>query len=122
MAEALSPSEREQTIKRVRALAVLLDTAWEIPGTRFRVGLDSLIGLIPGAGDVITTLAAAYIVAEAKRLGVRRRTLLRMVGNVGVDALVGIVPLAGDLFDVAFKANARNLRLLELELLRQQKP
>ena len=120
MPEALSPSEREQTLKRIRALAVLLDSAWEIPGTNFRIGLDSLIGLIPGAGDVVTMLAASYIVAEARRLGVRRRTLLRMVSNIAVDAIIGAIPLAGDLFDAGFKANARNLRLIELDLLQKR--
>jgi hypothetical protein len=118
--QELTQAQREETLRRVRSLALLMDSAWEIPGTTFRTGLDSLIGLIPGAGDLITTAFSVYIVAEARRLGVRRRTLARMAANVGVDALVGAIPLLGDIFDATFKANAKNLRLLELDLLKQQ--
>lgn len=118
--QQLSPSEREQALRRIRTLALLMDSAWEIPGTNFRVGLDAVIGLAPGVGDAITTLIACYIVLEARRLGVRKRTIARMVGNVGIDAVVGAIPLLGDVFDATFKANAKNLRLLELDLLAQQ--
>jgi hypothetical protein len=116
----LPPGEREAALRRVRALALLMDSQWEIPGTGFRVGIDPILGLVPGIGDALTTLISLYIVAEAKRLGVRKRTLTRMLLNVGADAFVGVIPLAGDVFDAAFRANARNLRLLELDLLEQQ--
>ena len=100
-------------LKRVRALAKLLDNAFRVPGTNFRFGWDQIIGLVPGAGDVATGLMAAYIVAEAAKLGVPRRTLWRMVANVGIDMAGGAVPFAGDLFDFAFKANKKNLDLIE---------
>lgn len=93
-----------------------MDNAIRIPGTSYRVGLDPIVGLLPGVGDVLGLAVAAYPLIEARRLGVGKRVLLRMVGNVAVDAAVGAVPLLGDLFDAAFKANVRNLRLLEKEL------
>lgn len=92
-----------------------MDGAVRIPGTSIRLGLDSLIGLLPGGGDLATGLVAAYVVYEARRLGASKGTLARMVANVGVDVLVGAIPVLGDVFDVAFKANERNLRLLGIE-------
>jgi hypothetical protein len=99
-------------VERLRQLAHLLDDRFVIPGTRWRIGLDGLIGLVPGIGDAITTLLALYIVLEARRLGVPLGKLGRMGINVGLDAVLGAVPLLGDLFDVAWKANRRNLALL----------
>lgn len=100
---------REDGLER---LAWWLDSAFVVPGTRFRIGLDALIGLVPGLGDLIGTALSAYIVAVAARRGLPRSVLLRMALNVGVEALVGIVPIAGDLFDAAWKANQRNVGLL----------
>jgi hypothetical protein len=105
------PADR-QTIERLQRLAYLLDDRFRIPGTGYRVGLDGLIGLVPGVGDAVTTLLSLYIVLEARRLGVPLTKLGRMGFHVGVDALLGSVPLLGDLFDVAYKSNRRNLRLL----------
>ena len=102
----------------LRALASGLDDAFSIPGTGIRFGWDSIIGLAPGAGDVVTALLAAYIVAEAAKLGVPKRTLLRMAANVGVDLGIGAIPLLGDLFDLAFKANRKNMKLLEKHVAR----
>ena len=99
-------------VGRLRRLAHLLDDRFSIPGTRYRIGLDGLIGLVPGIGDAVTTVLALYIVLEARRLGVPVTKLGRMGLNVGVDAVLGAVPLLGDLFDVAWKANRRNLVLL----------
>jgi hypothetical protein len=93
-------------------LAWLLDSAIVVPGTRFRIGLDALIGLIPGLGDLIGTALSAYIVAAAARRGLPRTVLLRMSLNVGLEAVVGVVPIVGDLFDAAWKANQRNMALL----------
>jgi hypothetical protein len=93
-------------------LAWLLDSAFVVPGTRFRVGLDALIGLVPGVGDLVGAALSAYIVAAAARRGLPRSVLLRMALNVGLEALVGIVPIVGDLFDAAWKANQRNVALL----------
>jgi hypothetical protein len=101
-----------RSLVRLRQLATLLDTAIRLPGG-IRVGADAIIGLAPGIGDAITTLMAAYIVYEAKRLGLPRHKILRMAANVGIDSLVGAVPIIGDIFDVAFKANIRNLKIIE---------
>jgi hypothetical protein len=99
--------------RRLARLAWLLDNAIEIPGTRFRVGLDPNLGLIPGLGDLIGVLASSYIVREAARLGAPPSVLTRMAFNVAVDGLIGLVPFAGDVFDAVWKANQRNYRLLE---------
>jgi hypothetical protein len=93
-------------------LAWLLDSSIPIPGTRFSIGLDALIGLVPFLGDLIGVALSTYIVGEAARLGASRSVLARMVFNVAVEGLAGLVPLAGDVFDAAWKANQRNVRLL----------
>lgn len=98
--------------ERLGRLAWLLDSSIPIPGTRFSIGLEALIGLVPGIGDVIGVLLSSYILREAAALGVSRSILARMALNVAVEGLVGMIPLAGDLFDAAYKANQRNVRLL----------
>jgi hypothetical protein len=103
-------------VKRIRWLAKSLDEAFRVPGTGYRFGWDQIVGLVPGGGDVATGLLASYIVYEASKLGIPRRTLWRMVANVAVDMAVGAVPLAGDVFDFAFKANRKNLKLVERHL------
>jgi hypothetical protein len=100
-------------LDNARALARVLDTAVGIPGTRLRIGLDALLGLIPGAGDAVSAALSGYIILAAARAGATRPVLLRMVGNVVVDTVVGSIPLLGDLFDVAFRANIRNVALLD---------
>ena len=99
-------------MQRLRALAWLLDNSIELPGG-YRIGLDALLGLIPVVGDAIGALISAYIVHEARAMGASRSILLRMVGNIFIETVVGSIPFAGDLFDAAYKANARNLALLE---------
>src|SRR5436305_1813245 len=106
----------DDRIARIDALATLLDTAFVIPGTNVRFGLDALIGLIPGIGDAITTIISLYIVGEARALGAPPLLIVRMLANVAVDGLIGAVPLAGDAFDVAFRANRRNMALLREHL------
>jgi hypothetical protein len=106
------PASRAERIARLDALASLLDTAILIPGTNVRFGLDAMIGLVPGIGDAITTMLSLYIVKEARALGAPRHLILRMLGNVALDGVVGAVPLAGDLFDVMWRANKRNMKLL----------
>lgn len=112
------PPETQAELRRLRALSFLLDSAIPVPGTRWRVGLDPLLGLLPGFGDAAGAVLSAYIMLGAARLGVSRATLLRMAANVGVEAVVGAIPLVGDLFDAGWKANSRNLRLVEEHLSR----
>jgi hypothetical protein len=99
-------------LARLETLAHLMDTAFVIPGINRRVGFDALIGLVPVIGDVAGMVISSFIVYEAKRLGAPRWLLARMGLNVAFDGLIGAVPVAGDLFDAAFKANRRNVRLL----------
>jgi hypothetical protein len=99
-------------LQRLRQLAWLLDNSIPLPGG-FRIGLDAVIGLVPGIGDAIGALVSVYILNEARLLGAPRSVLMRMSGNVILETLVGAIPFAGDLFDAGFKANARNVTLLE---------
>ena len=99
-------------MQALELLAWILDSSIQVPGTRFRVGVDALIGLIPVIGDALGALISAFILAQAARLGAPRVTLLRMGFNIGVEALVGMIPFAGDLFDAGWKANIRNVELL----------
>ena len=101
------------TRQKLGRLAWLLDSSIPIPGTRLTIGLDALIGLLPFIGDLVGVALSSYILSEASRIGVPRSVLLRMAFNIGLEGLIGMVPLAGDVFDAAFKANQRNVRLLE---------
>ena len=103
---------RGARIARIDALATLLDTALVVPGTGIRFGLDGLIGLFPAVGDIITTTLSLFIVHEAYQLGAPNLVIARMLGNVALDGVFGAVPLVGDAFDVLFRANRRNMRLL----------
>ena len=111
-ANPFGPLTREQRIARLEALAKLLDVAFVMPGTNVRYGIDALIGLVPVIGDIVTTAIALWIVREARALGAPWHLTARMLGNVAIDGAVGIVPLVGDAFDVMFKANIRNMRML----------
>ena len=103
----------EAVRQRLARLAWLLDNSIVIPGTRFRVGIDAIVGLIPGLGDLLGVLASSYIVREAARLGAPPSVLTRMVFNVAVEGVVGLIPFFGDVFDAVWKANQRNYALLE---------
>lgn len=103
-------------VKRVRRLATLLDSQFGIPGTKIRFGLDSILGLVPGAGDTVTATMAAYIIFEAWRIGIPKQIIGRMLGNLVIDWVIGSIPIIGDIFDIGFKANLRNIRLIEEEL------
>ncbi|MEW4527411.1 DUF4112 domain-containing protein [Maioricimonas sp. JC845] len=103
-------------LARVERLTTLLDEAIRIPGTRFRLGWDTIIGLVPGVGDVVSACLSGYVIHQAWQMGVRKRTLTRMAANVAVDTLIGSVPVFGDFFDATFKANRRNVRLLKKRL------
>lgn len=93
-----------------------MDAAIAIPGTRVRLGWDAVLGLVPGGGDLVSAMISAYIVAEAGRLGMPPGGLARMVANVAIDTVLGSLPVAGDLFDVLWRANLRNVALLERHL------
>lgn len=109
---SLGDPEKQAVLEHLDQLAHWLDDRFQVPGTRFRVGLDGLLGLIPGVGDAATSGITAYIIFRAWRLGVPRFTLMRMLSNLGIDFVVGLVPVFGDLFDIGFKANRRNAHLL----------
>lgn len=100
----------------VRAMARLLDARFGVPGTSVRFGLDTVLGLLPVAGDTVTLAMGAVVVMEGVRLGVRKRVLARMVGNLALDWVVGLVPVADVVFDTVYKANMKNLALLEREV------
>jgi hypothetical protein len=103
---------REQRLARLDAVAKILDIAFILPGTNIRYGIDGIIGLIPVVGDVIATALSLWLVREARALGAPWHITARMLGNVAIQGVVGTVPVAGDAFDVLFRANIRNVRML----------
>ncbi|REK18914.1 MAG: DUF4112 domain-containing protein [Planctomycetota bacterium] len=112
------PPDVQQRLQWIRRVATALDSAWRVPGTNIRFGADSLLGLVPGVGDVAGAAISLGILHQARRIGASRWTLARMTLNVVVDMLLGAIPLVGDLFDVAWKGNLRNVRLLEETVLK----
>jgi hypothetical protein len=111
---------RAERVAHLDALATLLDTAFILPGTNVRFGFDALIGLLPGIGDAITTAISLYIVHEARQLGAPLHVIMRMLANVALDGFFGAVPVVGDAFDVMWRANRRNVRLLREWLAREE--
>lgn len=109
---SLTPAQ-EQRLAGLKRIAELLDNAFRVPGTSYRVGLDPILGLVPGIGDLISPLFTIGVFLHARDLGVPRVVQARMLINVAIDSLLGVVPIAGDLFDFAWKANHKNLALLE---------
>jgi hypothetical protein len=120
MAELLKAggSSREAALRRMEMVAQLLDSAFVLPGTRQRVGIDAIIGLIPGLGDIATTLLSSYVIWEARNLGVSRFALARMLGNLAIHATVGSVPVLGDAFDAFFRVSQRNMKIVRAQLRR----
>ena len=116
--KAAGPS-RADSLARIEMLANLMDSAVAVPGTRIRLGLDSLIGLVPGIGDIASALISSYIIWEARQLGLPRWKIARMVGNVALDTTVGAIPVVGDVLDVFYKSNRRNLRIVREHLERE---
>lgn len=110
---SFAASDAAAKLTRLRRLAWLIDGAFGLPGTRFRFGINSIIGLLPIGGDAVLGMLSLYIVYEASRLGVPRHKLARMLANVGIEVVGGSVPILGDLFDMALKANLRNLKIVE---------
>jgi len=125
MLKRLSPAGRpldavpDDRLNRMEAVANLLDTAFVLPGTSQRIGIDAIIGLVPGVGDLLTTALSSYIIWEARRLGVSRLALTRMLGNLAIHAVAGLVPVLGDGFIALFRVNQRNLRIVRAQLARQ---
>jgi uncharacterized protein DUF4112 len=111
---------REQRLARLDALAKLLDIAFILPGTKVRYGVDGIIGLIPVVGDIITTAISLWVVREARALGAPWHITARMLGNVALHGVIGAVPAVGDAFDVMFRVNMRNMRMLRRWLDRQR--
>ena len=109
-------------LARIRKIAKLLDSAIGIPGTKFRIGLDPILGLLPGGGDLVGGLISAYMVYLAASFGLERKEIGKMLGNVAIETFIGTVPLFGDLFDAYFKANLRNLEILEKHLEKTESP
>jgi Domain of unknown function (DUF4112) len=114
--ERLDHERIEAALARVTMVARTMDSLYAIPGTKIRLGLDAILGLVPVAGDLISQAISTYIIWEAHQLGVSKLTLARMLANTLVDTVIGAVPLAGDVFDVAFRANMKNLRILQRHL------
>jgi hypothetical protein len=112
----MDAAKRLATLNHIRKLSRLMDTSIRIPVIGFNIGLDPIIGLVPGAGDLISTGFSAYIIFLATRFGIPRQDLAKMIFNVGLEAIVGTVPLVGDLFDAVYKSNIRNLAILEQHL------
>jgi hypothetical protein len=103
---------RAERVKRLESIAAVMDTAFVVPGTGIRFGFDGLVGLVPGVGDVVTTALSLYLVHEAWQLGAPKHLIGRMLANVALDSAIGAVPVAGDVFDVLWRANKRNMRML----------
>jgi hypothetical protein len=102
--------------KRIEAMEHLLERSLVVPGTKYPIGLDTIIGFVPVIGDIVTAALAGYIVWEAKNLGLPRWKLWRMIGNIGIDSAVGAVPIIGDAFDVVYRSNTKNLRIVQRHL------
>jgi hypothetical protein len=117
----MTNSETELRVRRSRQIATLLDGAWLIPGTSWRFGADSLLGLLPIAGDLLSALLGLSIVWQAYKLNAPRSLQFRMLGNLSLDFLLGSVPVIGDIADVAFRKNIRNADLLEAWVAKQVK-
>ena len=113
--------EAARVLQRIRAISWWMDRSVRIPGVGYRVGLDGLIGLIPGVGDLATTAVSVYVIHLARRHGISNRELLQMLGNVALDLGIGAVPLVGDLFDFMWKSNTKNLQILERHLQERQR-
>ncbi|MGB3532392.1 MAG: DUF4112 domain-containing protein [Microcoleaceae cyanobacterium] len=108
-----SLSSSTPAVRKLRKLSNVLDNAIAIPGTSYRIGLDPILGLIPGGGDLVGGVLSAYIVFKAFEFGVPRKTLVQMATNIALETVAGTIPVLGDVFDVAWKANVKNVELLE---------
>jgi hypothetical protein len=117
----MNAAETLKTLNRLKLLARFMDAGWGIPGTKIRFGADSVLGLVPGGGDLAAMLISIYVVVKAYEMGVPNNLLLKMVGNIAIDTGLGAVPVLGDIFDVFFKSNIRNTDLLHDFLMKNGK-
>lgn len=108
----MTNAETLKILNRLKMLSRFMDAGWGIPGTKIRFGADSVLGLVPGAGDLAGMLISLYVVVKAYEMGVPNNILLKMAGNIAIDTGLGAVPVLGDFFDVFFKSNIRNVDLL----------
>jgi hypothetical protein len=106
----------DDAVRRMEFVALVLDSAFVLPGTNRRVGVDAIIGLVPGIGDVVTTVLSSYVIWEARNLGVSRWALGKMLANLAIHASVGSIPVFGDIFDALFRVNQRNMKIVNAEL------
>lgn len=109
---------REASLARLEAMAKVMDGAIAVPGTNLRLGVDAVIGLVPGIGDVISGLISSYLIWEARQLGAPRWLIWRMMANTLLDTTLGAVPILGDAFDVLFRANMKNMALLRRHVMK----
>lgn len=121
MAEAILQDRLDDEFPELADLALLLDSRWRIPGTNIRFGVDAVAGLLPGVGDAAAATISAYVIWKAHRLGASRQLLMLMAGNVALDTVIGSVPVLGSVFDLFYKANNINVRLLRRHLASQGK-
>jgi Domain of unknown function (DUF4112) len=119
--DVMTEFERLKTLKRIERMARIMDTAWGIPFTKWRFGMDSVLGLVPGAGDAVNLVVSVYTLLLARKLGAPNALLLRMAANAGIDFGIGSVPVVGDVFDMFFKSNTRNLKILQEFLAKQDR-
>lgn len=113
-------TEHDKIIADLEKLAEWMDSKFTLPGTKIRLGLDSIVGIIPGIGDTATFAVSAYIVGKARALGVPMHVTLRMMWHIFIDWLIGLIPFLGDIFDVGFKANTKNVALLKEHVVKRQ--
>lgn len=119
MPSTSSPAaDRRRRVERAEQLSKTLDSRFRLPGLGIRLGWDSILGLVPGIGDVITAAPSVLMISDAARIGARKRAMVRMGINTGVDMVLGGIPLLGDVFDVFFKSHRRNAAILRAELTR----
>ncbi len=109
-------SDPQAVRKRLEALEMLLERSFHIPGTRIPFGLDSIVGLVPVLGDIVTAAMGAYMIWEARNLGMSKWQLTRMAANLGIDTAIGAIPLLGDAFDFMWRSNSKNLRIIKKHL------
>ncbi len=108
----MTEAEIVKTMKSLRLLARFMDNGWGIPFTRFRFGADSVIGLLPVGGDILTALSSLFIVLKAYEMGASRQVIFKMIGNVALDTGLGAIPIVGDIFDMLFMSNVKNMDIL----------